>query len=185
MKISLSCCQQNGKLTLIGRMILHQLQSMINSNIWRASHRKNLAGCKMSSGRGRLNSSGLLWDKEPEDALPHSESYLWIFQVRLHWDLSLGWVIKDKEGISKRWAKHLSSFPDRAFYFCPYCLQDHLTQKPVKKTDLPPTFLGSVKAVTKMSSGKAARKDEILSKLYKAAQPVALGAFSGILFNFW
>ena len=82
-------------------------------------------------------------------------------------------LIKDKDGINKRWWDHFSNF----LTDYPLSTMLHLTLFHNRQ----PTLKEVKKAISKMSAGKAPEKDGTPAKIYKAAGPAALEAFHSVV----
>ena len=83
-------------------------------------------------------------------------------------------LIKDQEGLSKRWWEHFSTRPEAD------------PQQPVRVSlSKPPTIEEIKKAIHQTISGRESGKDGVPTEIYKEAGPDALGAFHDVLLTVW
>ncbi|KAL8609476.1 hypothetical protein ACOMHN_037998 [Nucella lapillus] len=96
-----------------------------------------------------------------------------------------GTLIKEKSAINERWREHFSTLLNRPSTVSSEAL-DQIPQRPAMDSlDAPPTMEEVTKAINQTSSGKATGMDGIPAEFFKAAGPVALEAFHGVLCSIW
>nr|KAG5693154.1 hypothetical protein BaRGS_035352 [Batillaria attramentaria] len=94
-------------------------------------------------------------------------------------------LIKDQEGLKKRWAEHFSNLLNRPSTVDEAALRQ-IPQQPVREElALPPSIEEIKKAIAQTNSGRASGKDSIPAEIYKVAGPNALEAFHDILLSIW
>ena len=94
-------------------------------------------------------------------------------------------LIKDKEGITSRWAEHFSTLLNRPSSVDAQAL-DQIPQRPVlEDLDQPPTLDEVLKAVKQTSAGKAVGKDNIPAEFFKEGGTKAMEAFHDIICSIW
>ncbi|KAL8580618.1 hypothetical protein ACOMHN_046821 [Nucella lapillus] len=96
-----------------------------------------------------------------------------------------GTLLKEKSAINERWREHFSTLLNRPSTVSSEAL-DQIPQRPTMDSlDAPPTMEEVTKAIHQTSSGKATGMDGIPAEFFKAAGPVALEAFHGVLCSIW
>ena len=94
-------------------------------------------------------------------------------------------LIKDQEGLSKRWHEHFSNLPNRPSSVDKGAL-NQIPQQPIQESLAEPRTMDEIKkAIHKTTSGRASGKDGIPAEIYKAACPNALEAFHDVLLGIW
>ena len=94
-------------------------------------------------------------------------------------------LIKDQEGMSKRWQEHFSDLLNRPLSVDTGALSQ-ISQQPIQDSLAePPTMDKIKKAIHQTSSSRASGKDGIPAEIYKAAGPNALEAFHDVLLSIW
>ena len=94
-------------------------------------------------------------------------------------------LIKDQEGLLKRWTEHFSSLLNRPSTVDPDAINQIPQQPLLDDLDAPPTLDEIKKALSKTNSGRASGKDSIPAEIFKAAGPKALECFHDILLKIW
>ena len=94
-------------------------------------------------------------------------------------------LIKDQEGLLKRWTEHFSSLLNRPSTVDQDVLNQIPQQPLLEDLDTPPTLDEIRKAINKTNSGRASGKDSIPAEIFKAAGPKALETFHDILLQVW
>ena len=94
-------------------------------------------------------------------------------------------LIKDQEGLRKRWWEHFSTLLNRPSSVDSDTLnqipQQHVRVSLVK----PPTIKEIKKTIHQTISGRASRKDSTPAEIYKAVGPDTHGAFHDVLLTVW
>lgn len=94
-------------------------------------------------------------------------------------------LIKDQEGLSRRWQEHFSNLLNRPSSVDADAL-NQIPQQPMQDSLAePPTIDEIKKAIHQTNSGRASGKDGIPAEIYKAAGPNALEAFHDVLLSIW
>ncbi|KAL8612438.1 hypothetical protein ACOMHN_058566 [Nucella lapillus] len=96
-----------------------------------------------------------------------------------------GTLLKEKSAINERRRENFSTLLNRPSTVSSEAL-DQIPQRPAMDSlDAPPTMEEVTKAIHQTSSGKATGMDGIPAEFFKAAGPVALEAFHGVLCSIW
>ena len=90
-------------------------------------------------------------------------------------------LIKDQEGLRKRWAEHFSTLLNKPSTVDPTALEQVPQQPTLNDLDLPPSMDELSKALKQTNSGRASGKDGIPAEIYKAAGPRAMKVFLDII----
>ena len=94
-------------------------------------------------------------------------------------------IIKDQEGLQKRWDGHFSNLLNRPSTVDRAALSQ-IPQQPVKdEVTLSPSMEEIRKAIFQTNTGRASGKDGIPAEIYKVAGPNTLEAFQDILLRRW
>lgn len=94
-------------------------------------------------------------------------------------------LIKDQEGLSKRWQEHFDNLLNRPSSVNTDALNQIPQQSIQAELADTPTIDEVVRAIHQTNSGRASGKDGIPAEIYKAAGPNALEAFHDVLKNIW
>lgn len=94
-------------------------------------------------------------------------------------------LIKDKEGLTKRWREHFSQLLNRPSEVNQEALNRIPDQDPITELDNLPSLPELQKAIKRMKNGKAAGKDRLTAELFKALNGQALQEFHEILTTIW
>ena len=94
-------------------------------------------------------------------------------------------LIKDQEGLRKRWAEHFSTLLNKPSTVDPTALEQVPQQPTLNDLDLPPSMDELSKALKQTNSGRASGKDCIPAEIYKAAGPRAMEVFLDIIQSIW
>ena len=94
-------------------------------------------------------------------------------------------LIKDQEGLSKRWQEIFSTLLNQPSSVDSSTL-NQIPQQPVRVSlAKPPTIVEIKMAIHQTISSRASGKDGIPAEIYKAAGHDAFGAFHGVLLTVW
>ena len=94
-------------------------------------------------------------------------------------------LIKDQEGLLKRWTENFSSLLNRPSTVNNKVLNQIPQQPPFEDLDTPSTLDEIQKAIKSTSSGKSPGKYNIPAEIFKTAGPKALEHFHDILSQIW
>ena len=94
-------------------------------------------------------------------------------------------LIKDQEGLQKRWAEHFRHLLNRTSTVDHAALSQIPQQLVKNELTLPPSMEEIRKAIFQTNSGRASGKDGIPAEIYKVAGPSILEAFQDILLCIW
>ena len=94
-------------------------------------------------------------------------------------------LIKDQEGLRKRWAEHFSTLLNKPSTVDPTALEQVPQQPTLNDLDLPPSMDELSKALKQTNSGTASGKDGIPAEIYKATGPRAMEVFLDIIQSIW
>ena len=94
-------------------------------------------------------------------------------------------LLKEKKNINDQWREDFSGLLNSLSTVDPGLL-DQIPQKPtINSVDFPPTMEEVEKAINQISSNKDPAMNRIPVEIYKAAGPVTLKMFDGLLINIW
>ena len=94
-------------------------------------------------------------------------------------------LIKDQEGLSKRWQEHFSNLLNKPSSVDTGAL-NQIPQQPIQDSLAEPLTMKEIKkAIHQTSSGRASGKNGIPAEIYKAPGPNALEAFHDVLLSIW
>ncbi|KAL8583862.1 hypothetical protein ACOMHN_040331 [Nucella lapillus] len=96
-----------------------------------------------------------------------------------------GTRLKEKSAINERWREHFSTLLNRPSTVSAEALDQIPQRLTMDSLDAPPTMEEVTKVIHQTSSGKATGMDGIPAEFFKAAGPVALEAFHGVLCSLW
>ena len=93
-------------------------------------------------------------------------------------------LIKDQEGLSKRWQEHFSNLLNRPSSVDADAL-NQIPQQPMHDSLADPRRWKKLRRWIETNSGRASGKDGIPAEIYKAAGPNSLEAFHDVLLSIW
>ena len=167
------------------RMTDHLFPNVTISNIFKTRCRLHSTRYRMSGGRGKLRRSSIL---------PTQKSKMFCSAIKAIYGPSKPsttplmpadgmTLLKEKKSTNDWWRANFSGLLNRSSIVDPAVL-DHISQKPTTNSlDLPSTMKEVEKAIIQSSSNKARGMDRNPAKIYKAARPVTLEMFLGLLIN--